>query len=72
MRYFFKNIAIFSTFFSYKMERIFNRMNCNNSCRIKKTALLEMKTALFFRRRDTLLIYSCYYGSWLWLMARVD
>lgn len=47
MRYFFKNIAIFSPFFSYKMERIFNRMNCNNSCRIKKTALLEAKKDTF-------------------------
>ena len=48
MRYFFKNIAIFSPFFSYKMERIFNRMNCNNSCRNKNTVLLEAKKDTFF------------------------
>lgn len=48
MRYFFKNIAIFSPFFSYKMERIFNRMNCNNSCRSKNTALGEAKKDTFF------------------------
>lgn len=45
---FLKILQFFHRFFSYKMERIFNRMNCNNSCRNKNTVLLEAKKDTFF------------------------
>ena len=48
MRYFFKNIAFFSPLFSYDMESIFIRDNCNNSRRNKNTVLGEAKKDTFF------------------------